>query len=108
MVDTGLSQAIKNLNPVEFTLNDRKIKLTITNHSFSCPEVPFGTIGVKNVQIYPTECRQRASTYKGKFFIEVDWYIDGVHQHSFQKDMGDVPIMIKVCLDNNYFLLNEK
>lgn len=96
MINTGLSQAIENLVPVEFALNDSRIKITITNYTFTRPEVPLGTIGVRNQSIYPTECRQRFATYKGKLYVEVNWYIDGVQQQTFQKDMGNIPIMVKV------------
>lgn len=96
MIHKGLSQAIGNLIPVEFILNEKRIKITITNYTFSRPEVPMGTIGVKNNFVYPSECRQRAGTYKGKLYIDVAWYIDGMQQQSFQKDLGDIPVMIKV------------
>lgn len=99
MVNKGLSKAIQNLNPVEFLLNDRKVKLAITGFSLGRPEVPYGTIGVSNNLIYPTECRQRNATYSAKFLIEVEWYIDGQIQQPFTKDLGNIPIMVKVSCD---------
>ncbi|XP_060523346.1 DNA-directed RNA polymerase I subunit RPA2 isoform X2 [Cylas formicarius] len=95
MVNQGLDQAIKNLVPVEFMVDDKKIKLIITGCSLSNPQVPFGTIGVKNGLIYPTECRQRNSTYAGKFIIDVEWYLDDRPQQPFQKELGNIPIMLK-------------
>ncbi|CAG9824766.1 unnamed protein product [Phaedon cochleariae] len=95
MLDKGLSKAINDMTPIEFTLNDRKIKLMIGDYSFAKPAVPFGTIGVRNNAIFPTECRQRSATYKGKLMVTVNWFIDGEQQQSFQKDLGDVPIMVK-------------
>lgn len=105
MVHKGLTQAIENLVPVEFALNDRRIKLTITNFTFSKPEVPLGTIGVVNNSIYPSECRQRATSYKGKLFVDVSWYIDGVEQQPFQKELGYIPVMVKVGLVQYNFCL---
>lgn len=96
MVDKGLNEAIQNLVPVEFLVNNRQIKLTITGFSLAQPQVPFGTIGVRNTLIYPTECRQRKSTYSGKFLVNVEWYIDGQIQQPFTKDLGNIPIMIRV------------
>ncbi|CAH1235901.1 unnamed protein product [Diabrotica balteata] len=95
MLNQGLSEAIKNLNPVEFLLNERKIKLTITNFLFQKPEVPPEMVLVKNKTIYPTSCRQSANTYKGKFLVEIDWYIDNEQQQSFTKDLGEIPVMVK-------------
>lgn len=96
MIDEGLNKAIENIPPIEFTLNSQKVKVVITGANLSKPEIPFGTIGVRNQFIYPTECRQRNASYKGKLTIDLDWYIDGQHQTSFQKEMGEIPIMIKV------------
>lgn len=96
LIHKGLAQAIENLIPVEFSLNENHIKITITNYTLCRPEVPFGTIGVRNNYVYPSECRQRAASYKGKLFVDVNWYIDGIQQQSFQKDLGDIPVMIKV------------
>lgn len=98
MVDEGLKKAIENLTPVEFLVNDRRIKLVITGFSLAQPQVPYGTIGVKNNLIYPSECRQRNATYSGKFLIEVEWYVDEQIQQPFTKDMGNIPIMVKVSL----------
>ncbi|CAH1963354.1 unnamed protein product [Acanthoscelides obtectus] len=95
MLEEGLAAAVEDLNPVEFMLNERKVKLMISNYTIANPCLPFGTICVKDTNIYPSECRQRAATYKGKLFVDVDWYIDDVQQHSFQKDLGDIPIMLK-------------
>lgn len=96
MVHKGLSQAIQNLIPVEFTLNDNRIRIIITNYTLCRPEVPLGTIGVKNNCIYPSECRQRCASYRGKFYVDVNWYINGIQQQPFQKDLGEIPIMVKV------------
>ncbi|XP_023018323.2 RNA polymerase I subunit Rpl135 isoform X1 [Leptinotarsa decemlineata] len=95
MIEKGLSAAINDLNPIEFLVNERRVKLSISNFSFAKPAVPVGTIGVKRSNILPAECRQRAATYKGKFFVDIDWYIDDQQQQSFQKDLGDLPVMIK-------------
>lgn len=100
-----MDQAIDNLNPVEFILNEKRIKLIITGYTFNSPEVPFGTIAVARNVIYPTECRQRAASYKGKFVVQVDWFVDGQQQQSFQKDLGDIPVMIKVKLTQFVSLL---
>lgn len=95
-INKGLSQIVDDLIPVEFVLNDQRIKLTVTNYSLSNPQVPLGTIAVKSTFVFPTECRQRGATYKGKLYVDVDWFIDDVRQQPFQKDLGDIPIMVKV------------
>ncbi|XP_056631027.1 DNA-directed RNA polymerase I subunit RPA2 isoform X1 [Diorhabda sublineata] len=95
MVNEGLADAINDLNAVEFKLDDRKIKLAISNYSFQKPQVPPEMVLVKNKTIYPTTCRQSSNTYKGKLFVDVDWFIDGEQQQSFTKDLGEIPVMVK-------------
>ena len=58
--------------------------------------MPFGTVGVKSNTIWPTECRQRGSTYSGTLYSKVEWKMNGVEQKPLEKDMGQVPIMLKV------------
>lgn len=97
MLREGLNEAVEDLHPVEFKiLTDKRIKLKITDASIGKPIVPAGTIGVKDVRVYPTECRQRAYTYRARMSINVEWSIDDVPQPAFNKDVGEVPIMLKV------------
>lgn len=99
MVDTGLDDAISNLYPVEFELpNKDKISLTIDDATISYPAAPLGVVGLRNQNIYPTECKQRGVTYRGKLCIRVSWSINGRLQVAFDKDLGDIPIMIKVSV----------
>lgn len=99
MLNKGLDEAVADLYPIEFTMfNDNKIKLKIAEASIGYPTVPAGTIGVKNTKVFPTECRQRAYTYKARMSINVEWWIDDKKQPSFDKDVGEVPIMLKVFL----------
>lgn len=97
MLYEGLKTAVSNLLKLEFVLpNDDKVAIQIEDATIFSPNVPAGTVGVKNSKIYPTECRQRAATYKGKFLINVNWWLNGAKMASFEKDMGEIPIMLKV------------
>ncbi|KAK0089132.1 hypothetical protein PV325_008989 [Microctonus aethiopoides] len=96
MLDEGLTESLKDIVPVYLTLaNNNKVKLWVEDATIYQPAVPAGTIGVKNQKIYPTECRQRGATYKGNFIIKLGWSIDGHQQEQIEKDLGDIPIMIK-------------
>lgn len=99
MVDSGLDDAVSNLHPVEFELPTKdKICLIIEDVTLGYPAAPLGVIGIKNQNIYPEECKQRGATYRGKLCIRVGWSINGKLQIAFDKDLGDIPIMIKVRL----------
>lgn len=97
LLDEGLNKAVSEIYPVQFTLGSGdKIKLWIESAQLRDPRVPDGTIGVKSRKIYPTECRQRGSTYRGLASVKVGWSVNGKKQSSVDKDLGEVPIMVKV------------
>lgn len=97
MVNVGLDKAVDNLIPVEFDLpNQDRICLSIEGVSIDRPCVPAGTVGVRDPRIFPTECRQRAATYKGRLVAHIGWKLNGNEQKSFSKDLGEIPIMVKV------------
>ncbi|XP_034256310.1 DNA-directed RNA polymerase I subunit RPA2 [Thrips palmi] len=96
MLKSGLDLAVNDLVPVEFQLEGGDvIKLSIEGCKILMPAVPSGTIGVKSTQIYPTECRQSATTYKGRVVGHLKWWINGQEQSPIKKDFGEIPIMLK-------------
>lgn len=60
------------------------------------PIIPDGTIGSNNLQIYPSECRQRADTYKGRLCGNLECCINGIQLCLTDVFFGEIPIMIKV------------
>ncbi|KAF5283619.1 hypothetical protein FQR65_LT13825 [Abscondita terminalis] len=96
MLNRGLNDAVANMEPIQFkTSNEDKICLRIENVSINYPLVPLGLIGIKDQRIFPTECRQRAGTYAGKLNAKISWSVNGSVPSYFDKDLGDIPIMIK-------------
>lgn len=97
MATTGLDEAVADLHPHEFQLpNGDKVKISIEEANISKPLLPLGIIGSKKQVIMPSECRQRAATYKGRLSIRIHWSVNGLDQMPFEKDLGEVPIMVKV------------
>ncbi|XP_012287077.1 DNA-directed RNA polymerase I subunit RPA2 isoform X2 [Orussus abietinus] len=96
MLEAGLMESIQNIEPVFLTLpNGDKVVFKVDDVTIYQPMVPLGTIGVKNHKIYPTECRQRGATYKAKLTAKISWSINGKQQESLEKDLGEIPIMVK-------------
>lgn len=103
MSTEGLKFAIQDLLPVEFELPDQqRVSLWIENATLHRPSVPFGTIGIIKQEIYPSECRQRHGTYKGRLVIMLGWSVNNKIMPSIEKDVGEIPIMLKV-----FFILNR-
>lgn len=58
--------------------------------------VPSNMIGVRTQELWPTECRQRGISYSGKVIVVINWEVDGKPQIPLQKEVGCVPVMLKV------------
>lgn len=98
MLEDGLCKAVKDNPYVYIHLpNKDKVALWIDDVSIDQPSVPSGIIGVKTHKIYPTECRQRGCSYKGKIIVKLGWSINDKLQETLARDLGEIPIMIKVC-----------
>ncbi|XP_026322835.1 DNA-directed RNA polymerase I subunit RPA2 [Hyposmocoma kahamanoa] len=99
MVADGLKAALADLIPAIFELpTGEKVKITIDEAAFAKPSVPMEAVGVKNQKVLPTECRQRAATYKGDFKVRITFTVDGKSM-TVDRSLGNLPIMIKskVC-----------
>lgn len=96
----GLSRAVADIPPCEFALpNGDRVKLEIRDPYIGSPMISKNTIGVVTPQVYPAECRNRGTTYRGRLDVTVVWSVNGVHQDTIKKTVGEVPIMVKsqVC-----------
>ncbi|CAB0043496.1 unnamed protein product [Trichogramma brassicae] len=95
-VEDGLVEAVKTMQPVFYTLpNGTKLEFKYESVTIDSPTVPPGTVGVKNHRVYPTECRQRAATYKGRINTRISWSMNGKYIETIDKCIGEVPIMVK-------------
>lgn len=95
MLQDGLKAAIADLVPAEFELpSGERVKITIDEAAFAKPSVPMEAIGVKNQTVLPTECRQRATTYKGDFKIRITLAI-GEKTVTVDRSLGSLPVMVK-------------
>lgn len=99
MLSEGLDDCIKNMLPVQFELaSGDRVMLKIEGCSIAAPTVPIGNIGVKNKKVYPLESRMRHSTYTGMINVRLGWSVNGITKPSMEKDLGEIPIMLRVSL----------
>ena len=98
MLDQGLSLMVNDLDPLEFglTKNEKRIKLWIIDCKLKKPSVPPNTLGVKDARVWPTESRQRGTSYKGRFWVKCGYAVDNrIAQTPIEKMIGSVPVMIR-------------
>lgn len=92
----GLSRAVADIPPCEFALpNGDRVKLELKDAFIGNPMISKGTIGVVTPQVYPAECRNRGTTYKGKLDVSLSWSVNNLQQDVVNKTAGEVPIMVK-------------
>lgn len=104
MSSQGLKLAIEDILPVEFELpGEKNVAVWIESADISKPSVPLGTVGVAKQEIYPTECRQRHSTYKGKLCVIFGWSLNGKAMPAITRELGEVPIMLQVLFLLKYY-----
>lgn len=96
MLREGLADCVANMQPVRFALpNGDRVRLAITRLAIEPPAVPHTMIGVQHKHVYPAECRQRAATYKGQCLVQLSWSVNGVAMPLIDKELGEIPIMLK-------------
>ena len=59
-------------------------------------EVPPSNKFARNRDIYPAECRERHVTYRGRLTATFEYRINDEDPIEFERDLGQVPIMVKV------------
>ena len=71
MLDQGLNLAVADLEAVEFAVPEtgQRIGLRVTDATLAPPTVVDGAVGIKEPRVFPTEARQRGTSYKGRFTI---------------------------------------
>lgn len=57
---------------------------------------PSNKFSATNREIFPAECRERHSTYRGRFKIRMEMRVNDGEWKESVRDLGYVPLMIKV------------
>lgn len=73
-----------------------KLNIRVTNVMLHRPQVPPSNKMAKNREIFPAECRERHVTYRGRLSATFEYNINGGDSHEFVRDLGQIPVMIKV------------
>lgn len=101
-INVGLEESVRNLQPIEFVLpNGDRVSISVSHCSLGSPSVPVTVVGTSSRHIYPLECRQRKISYRGKCVAQIKWSVNGIPCQPVEKEMGDMPIMLKVSVNTN-------
>jgi DNA-directed RNA polymerase I subunit RPA2 len=67
---------------------------------------PSNKFVTKNRDVLPAECRERHVTYRGKLAVTFEYRINGEDPKEFTREIGQLPIMVKVRESPNILRLN--
>ncbi|XP_063964205.1 DNA-directed RNA polymerase I subunit RPA2-like [Lytechinus pictus] len=95
MLDDGLAQAVRNINPVEFLLDDERISLSYEDAFIGVPTIARGNLFASTLKVYPSECRQRGTTYQAPLQARVLWQRSNGDSGSVMRPLGQIPILVK-------------
>ncbi|KAF9567413.1 beta and beta-prime subunits of DNA dependent RNA-polymerase [Agrocybe pediades] len=72
-----------------------RMKIWIEQATIARPMVPDKDRTAKERRIFPTEARERLTSYRGRMNIKICWTDPSGQQHDTMKDCGLVPIMVR-------------
>lgn len=75
-----------------------KLNIRVRNVMLHRAQVPPSNKMAKNREIFPAECRERHVTYRGRLSATFEYSINGGDSHEFVRDLGQIPIMLKVWI----------
>ena len=77
------------------TSRRNKLSLRIANIFMEKPELPPNNKFTTNRVIYPAECRERHTTYRGRLKIRLEYRVNDGEWQGEIRDMGRIPIMLR-------------
>jgi DNA-directed RNA polymerase I subunit RPA2 len=105
LFDEGLVEEalrdIGTITTVDGNQNDKnsprnKLHLRIADVTLETPRLPDSNkFSTRNREIYPSECRERHSTYRGVLRAKLQWKINGNEWQESTRALGQLPIMVR-------------
>ncbi|KAJ3389524.1 hypothetical protein HDU84_008635 [Entophlyctis sp. JEL0112] len=91
--DGLIDKALRNIGSKTIILGGNKMEFWISNLTVSKPLL-HNSRGASGT-LYPSECRERGISYKGKLQGKLNWRVNGGSVISEAKLFGDLPIMVR-------------
>lgn len=82
-----------------------KLTVRYKNVSLQKSLLPSSNKFAKNREIFPAECRERHATYRGKLTANLEYRINDGEPFEFVRELGNMPIMVKVRIHPCYLSL---
>lgn len=95
--DTGIHTVVDG-DPRDTSkdLARNKLDLRVTDVVLEKPVLPpSNKFSVRHREIYPSECRERHVSYRGKLKVKLEWRTNNGDWHESWREMGNMPIMLR-------------
>jgi DNA-directed RNA polymerase I subunit RPA2 len=99
--DIGYKTFLDGRNDGEARVRNR-LTIRVKSVTLAKPEVPPGNRWAKRREIFPADARERHGTYRGRLTAEYEYRINDGDAMVFTRDLGLIPIMVKVGQGKSY------
>ncbi|ETN39513.1 uncharacterized protein HMPREF1541_05739 [Cyphellophora europaea CBS 101466] len=83
-------------NPNDPSGPRNRLDLRIADVSLESPRLPDSNkFSTKNREIYPSECRERHSSYRGTLRAKLQWRINNDEWQESTRNLGQMPVMVR-------------
>lgn len=72
-----------------------KLKIRVESVQIAKPAVPAGDKLSLNRKTFPSECRERMTTYRSRLMLKVSWSVNDEPEISEVREAGQIPVMLK-------------
>lgn len=79
------------------TAGKNRLTIRFKDLSLLKPQVPPSNKMARRREVMPAECRERHVTYRGRLSATFEYSINGGDPIEFVRELGQVPVMLKVC-----------
>ncbi|XP_039252285.2 DNA-directed RNA polymerase I subunit RPA2-like [Styela clava] len=94
-LNTGIKYSARLIPPIQALVQNRRFSVQFVDATIEKPRVDEGFRNCRTLAVYPSECRQRGSTYHAKLHATFSYSIDGIKQANIPVMLGVIPIMVK-------------
>lgn len=75
-----------------------KLAVRVKSVNLLRPVLPASNKWAKKREVYPAEARETHTSYKGRLSATFEYSINGGDVKEFVRELGSLPVMVKVCL----------
>jgi len=92
------TQIVYDGNPDDVTSQRNTLSVRIANVNLEKPQIPpHSAIENTRLDILPSECRERHSTYRGRLWAIVEYKVNNGDWYKARRELGNMPVMVGVC-----------